>query len=152
MLGFEISDIVIAIVVVCLILWRMSYGANNGLFAEAAGLIAVIASFAAVYYLTLLAGAVLTRNFGGIITKIGYLLVAFVVYRIMTALGEALRKVKEIPILGGMDRLLGGILGAIEAALIIYIVEFVTDFKLLHSAYATCLLVFEYIKKSFINI
>ena len=151
-MNLEISQVVITIVVVCLFLWRISYGTNNGLFAEAAGLIAVIASFAAVYYLTLLAGAVLTRNFGGIITKIGYLLVAFVVYRIMTALGEALRKVKEIPILGGMDRLLGGILGAIEAALIIYIVEFVTDFKLLHPAYATCLLVFEYIKKSFINI
>ena len=150
-MNFEISQVVITIVVVCLFLWRISYGTNNGLFAEAAGLIAVIASFAAVYYLTLIAGAVLTRNLGGVLTKIGYLIVAFVVYRIMTALGEALRKVKEIPILGGMDRLLGGILGAIEAALIIYIVEFVTDFKLLQPAYATCILLFEYIKKSFIN-
>ena len=150
-MDFEISQVVITIVVVCLFLWRISYGTNNGLFAEAAGLIAVIASFAAVYYLTLLAGAVLTKNFGGVITKFGYLVVAFVVYRIMTALGDALRKIKEIPILGGMDRLLGGILGAIEAAIIIYIVEFVTDFKLLQPAYATCLLLFEYIKKSFIN-
>ena len=150
-MNFEISQVVITIVVVCLFLWRISYGTNNGLFAEAAGLIAVIASFAAVYYLTLIAGAVLTRNFGGVITKIGYLIVAFVVYRIMIALGDALRKIKEIPILGGMDRLLGGVLGAIEAALIIYIVEFVTDFKLLQPAYSTCILLFEYIKKSFIN-
>ena len=60
----EVSDIVMTVVVICLILWRVSYGTNNGLFAEAAGLIAVIASFAAVYYLTLIAGAVLNKNFG----------------------------------------------------------------------------------------
>ncbi len=147
----EISQVVITIVVVCLFLWRISYGTNNGLFAEAAGLIAVIASFAAVYYLTMIAGAVLNKNFGGVITKIGYLIVAFVVYRVMTALGNALRQVKEVPILGGLDRLCGGILGAVEAGILIYIVEFVTDFKLLQPAYATCLLAFERIQKVFIN-
>ena len=147
----EISQVVITIVVVCLFLWRISYGTNNGLFAEAAGLIAVIASFAAVYYLTMIAGAVLNKNFGRVITKIGYLIVAFVVYRVMTALGNALRQVKEVPILGGLDRLCGGILGAVEAGILIYIVEFVTDFKLLQPAYATCLLAFEHIQKVFIN-
>ena len=94
-----ITGIVITIVVVCLFLWRISYGTNNGLFAEAAGLIAAIAAFAAVYYLINIAGSVLGRNFGNVIPKIGYLVIAFIIYRITTALGNALRKVKEIPIL-----------------------------------------------------
>ncbi len=150
-MSLDISQIVISVVVICLFLWRISYGMNNGLFAEAAGLIAVIASFAAVYYVMNIAGSVLTSNFGSIIPKIGYLVVAFVIYRLMTALGNALRKVKEIPILGGADRLLGSIMGAIEAALIIYIIEYVTGFKMFELVISAWNQLFEYIKKSFIN-
>ena len=60
----EISQIVITVVVVCLFLWRISYGTNNGLFAEAAGLIAGIASYIAVYYLMSFTGSVLGNKFG----------------------------------------------------------------------------------------
>jgi membrane protein required for colicin V production len=151
-MGIEISQLVITIVVVCLFLWRISYGAGNGLFAEAAGLIAVMASFAAVYYIMNIAGSVLNKNFGEIIPKIGYLLVAFLIYRVMTVLGAELRKVKEIPILGGFDRLLGAILGAIEAAAIIYTIEFVTGFKLFAPALDSFKALWDYIKKTFINI
>ena len=150
-MNLEISQIVILIVVGCLFLWRISYGMNNGLFAEAAGLIAVIASYFAVYYLMSITGSVLGSKFGEVIPKIGYLVVAFVVYSLMTALANALRKVKEIPILGGLDRLLGAVLGGIEAALIIYIVEFVTGFKISESAIAACSQLFSYIQKTFIN-
>ena len=150
-MSLEISQIVFTVVVVCLFLWRISYGTNNGLFAEATGLIAVIASFAAVYYVMTIAGSVLTQNFGSIAPKVGYLVAAFLVYSIMTALGGALRKVKEIPILGGLDRLLGGVLGGIEAAIIIYIVEFITGFDLFGPAIAAWNQLFGYIQKTFIK-
>ena len=150
-MSLDISQIVIGVVVVCLFLWRISYGMNNGLFAEAAGLIAVIASYFAVYYIMSIAGSVIGNKFGEVIPKIGYLIVAFLVYSLMTALGNALRKVKEIPILGGLDRLLGAVLGAIEAAIIIYIIEFVTGFKLFGPAISAWNQLFDYIKKTFIN-
>ena len=146
-MSLEISQIVITVVVVCLFLWRISYGTNNGLFAEAAGLIAVIASYVAVYYLMSITGSVLSNKFGEVIPKIGYLVVAFVVYSLMTALAGALRRVKEIPILGGLDRLLGGI----EAAIIIYIVEFITGFDLFGPAIAAWNQLFGYIQKTFIK-
>ena len=150
-MSLEISQIVITVVVVCLFLWRISYGTNNGLFAEAAGLIAVIASYIAVYYLMSITGSVLSNKFGEVIPKIGYLVAAFLVYSLMTALAGALRKVKEIPILGGLDRLLGAVMGGIEAALIIYIIEFVTGFKILGPAISACSLLFDYIRKNFIK-
>ena len=157
---FEISQVVITIVVTCLIMWRISYGINNGLFAEATGLIAVIAAFASVYYLMLIAGDILNKNFGDflnknfqdIITKIACLFIAFIVYRIMTAIGKALRRIKEIPVLGSVDRLLGAILGAGEAIGIIFIVEFVTGFKFFEPTIATIMQVYEAIRKTFINI
>ena len=126
-MNFDISQVVMTVVVLCLFLWRMSYGANNGLFAEAAGLVAVIASFAAVYYLMNIAGSVLNKNLGTIIPKIGYLVVAFAVYKIMTSIGEAFKKVKNIPIVGKFDRFMGAVIGIFEAACIIYLVEFITD-------------------------
>ena len=141
-----ISGIVITVVVVCLFLWRISYGTNNGLFAEAAGLIAAIAAFAAVYYLINIAGSVLGRNFGNVIPKIGYLVIAFIIYRITTALGNALRKVKEIPILGGADRLMGAVLGGVEAFLIVRIVEFVTGISLFSPVLINWNRLYDYVK------
>ena len=91
-MSIDISQIVITIAVICIILWRISYGANVGLVAEAAGLIAVLATFASVYFIMGITENVLDKSFGGIIPKIGYLIVAFVVYRVMTGIGESLRK------------------------------------------------------------
>ncbi len=146
---FDISQIVITIVVVCLFLWRMSYGTNNGLFAEAAGLIAVLAAFAAVYYIMNIAGSLLTQNFGNVIPKIGYLVVAFVIYKVMSAIGEALKKIRDVPIFGGVDRLLGAIIGFVEAALIIYLIEFVTDIEIVKPVTDLCMQLYEYIQKVF---
>ena len=147
-MSFEISQVVLTIVVGCLFLWRISYGAKNGLFAEAAGLIAAIAAFVAVYYIAYIAGEALEKNFKGVAVKVGYLVIAFAVYRLMNVLGDALRKVKEIPILGGLDGLLGAVIGGIEAYLIVYLVEYVTDFKILSPVYAFIISVVTYIQKS----
>ncbi len=130
-MSFEISHIVIATVVVCLLLWRVSYGTENGLFAEATGLVAVIAAFAAVYYITNIAGGMLTKSFGAVLPKVGYLVVAFTIYRVMNALGRALRGIKEVPVLGAMNRLLGGLMGVAETILIILLVEFVTGIEII---------------------
>jgi membrane protein required for colicin V production len=127
---FDVSQVVITVVVVCLFLWRISYGSSNGLFAEAAGLIAVIAAFAGVYYVMNIVGNVLGSRYGAVLPKIGYLVVASVIYAVMVAMGKALRNVKEIPVLGGLDRLLGAVLGIAEACAIIYVVEFITGLDL----------------------
>ncbi|MEE3494126.1 MAG: CvpA family protein [Butyrivibrio sp.] len=132
-MSLDISQIVITIAVVCIILWRISYGANSGLIAEAAGLIAVLAAFASVYFVMGITENVTQKSFGGIIPKIGYLIVAFCVYRLMTGIGESLRKMKEIPVLGRFDKILGAVLGLFEALAILYLVEYVTDIKLLTS-------------------
>ena len=130
-MSFEISQIVIAIVVVCLFLWRISYGTKNGLFAEATGLIAVIAAFAAVYYIMNISGSVIEQNFGSIAPKIGCLVVAFIIYRVMTALGRALGEIRNVPVLGFADRILGAVMGAAEALIIVLIVQFVTQIKII---------------------
>ena len=125
----DISQIIMTIVVVCLVLWRMSYGYNNGLFAEAAGLIAIIASFLAVYYSINIVENVISVDLGRIIPQIGYLVVAFIVYKIMTSISDALRNIRKVPIVGKVDRILGSILGIAEACLIIALIEYATDIE-----------------------
>ena len=88
---------------------------------------------------------------GEIIPKIGYLIVAFLVYKIMTAIAEGLRKITKIPIIGKIDRFLGALLGIAEAVLIIKLVEYITGIVILDTALSVCRVLFEYIKKSFIN-
>nr|WP_297705452.1 CvpA family protein [uncultured Butyrivibrio sp.] len=151
MISFDISQIVLTIVVVCLILWRMSYGWENGLFAEATGLIAVIASFVAVYYSINIVGSLIEIKIGSALSKIGYLVVAFVVYKIMTAIANAFRKLKNIPIIGSADRFLGGLLGIAEACLIIALIEYVTDIAIVSTVLTTFYELLHYIQKTFIN-
>ncbi len=151
MAGFEISQIIMTVVVVCLILWRMSYGINNGLFAEATGLIAVIASFLAVYYSIKIVDNVIKVNLGNVIPKIGYLFVAFLVYRIMVGISDAFRKIKNIPIIGTVDRFLGATLGIAEAILIIALIEYATEIEIVTPVLTTCYQIVLFIQKSFIN-
>ena len=150
-MNFDIAQVVLTIVVVCLFLWRMSYGANNGLFAEAAGLIAVLAAFVSIYYIIKIGGDVLEYNFGTVIPRVGYLVVAFLIYRLMGAIRDALSKVKDVPVLRGVDRLLGAIFGAVEAFLIIYLVQYVTKIEVLNTFKTVCLSLFDYITKTFIK-
>ncbi len=145
----DISQIVLTIVVVCLFLWRMSYGTNNGLFAEAAGFISVLAAFAAVYYIMKIAGSILAQNYGNVIPKVGYLVIAFVIYSVMNAIGGALKKVRDVPVFGGIDRLLGAFIGFAEAAMIIYLIEYVTDIEIVKPVVSLFEQLIDAIKKSF---
>ena len=144
----DISQIIMTIVVVCLVLWRMSYGYNNGLFAEAAGLIAIIASFLAVYYSINIVENVISVDLGRIIPQIGYLVVAFIVYKIMTSISDALRNIRKVPIVGKVDRILGAILGIAEACLIIALIEYATDIEIVTSVLSACYKVVILIRKS----
>ena len=150
-MNFDISQLVMTIVVVCLILWRMSYGAENGLFAEAAGLIAVLASFVAVHFAMKIVGNVISFDLGSVIPKIGYLVVAFIVYKLMTSIGEAFKKAKNIPVVGGFDRFFGAILGICEAVCIILVVEFITDIEIVKPVLSVGIQLYSGIKKLFIN-
>ncbi len=147
----DITVLVMTTVVVCLILWRISYGMKNGLFAEAAGLIAVMAAFVCVHYFINIVKNVIDINLGSIASKIGYLLVAFLVYRIMTSVAEAFRKIKDIPIVGAADRVLGGVLGAVEAVMIILLIEYITDIDIIKTVLTACYEIVIHIQKSFIN-
>ncbi len=151
MIGLDISQIIMTVVVICLILWRMSYGRENGLFAEAAGLVAVIAAYIGVYYSINLLKTYNKVDLGEIVPKIIYLIIAFAIYMIMTSLAEALRKIKNIPIVGPVDRFLGAILGIAEACLIIALIEYVTDIEIVKPVLTTCYEVAYYIKKIFIK-
>lgn len=151
-MSIEISQIVIPIVVIVLFLWRMSDGARNGLFGEAAGLVAVVAAFVAVYFIANIAGNMLNNNFGTVAVKVGYLIVAVVVYRIMSAVGNALKKIKDIPVLGGLDMLAGAVFGALEAGVIIYIVEFVTGIKFFEPVIALFTRGYNYLYEIFQNL
>jgi membrane protein required for colicin V production len=78
-----------------------------------------------------IAGSVLTQNFGSIAPKVGYLVAAFIIYRIMSAIGKALRGIREVPVLGAADRIMGAVMGAAEAFIIVLIVEYVTDIRII---------------------
>ena len=90
---------------------------------------------------------IITVNLGNVLPKIGYLVVAFAVYKIMTALADALRRIKNIPIIGNVDRFLGAVIGIIEAIMIILLIEYATDIEIKEPVLATFTQLFGWIEK-----
>ncbi len=125
----SIDQLIIFIAVILLLFWRMSYGYNNGLFAEATGLISAFAALAVLYYLIKIAGQILNNHIGGILTRIVYLIAAIFVYKVMSGIGGIFKKIVDIPIIGFVNSILGAILGIVEVYIIVNIIERITDIQ-----------------------
>ncbi|MCR5102475.1 MAG: CvpA family protein [Butyrivibrio sp.] len=122
---------VILIASVIVILWRMTYGFKNGVLEEITGIISVVSALIALYLSVDIFNNIKGHNFEGILSKVINILIAVAVYKIVHLLGTAFRPVKEIPILGSVDRLAGMILGFVEACVIIFILQNITEIEII---------------------
>ena len=73
---------------------------------------------------------------------------AFIVYKVMMSIADAFKKIKNNPIVGAFDRLLGAILGFTEALVIVYLIEYVTNIEIISSVLAALSQLYMLIRKS----
>lgn len=110
----------IAIVIILLIfIWRIAAGFRRGMVQELIALIAVaVAGFCIVLILGAI-GSYMNKEIAKVIEIAAVLFVVCLVYRLVHVLFTSLELISKLPIIKGLDKLLGAGLGFIEAAVIV---------------------------------
>ncbi|WP_222982217.1 CvpA family protein [Flagellimonas meishanensis] len=111
-------DIVIGI----LLVWGLYKGLRNGLFVEIASLIALIAGIYGAIHFSYITGEYLSQHFdwGEQYVKVAAFLITF--FLIVIAVGFAgkfLTKIADFAMLGLLNKIAGGIFGALKVAIIV---------------------------------
>ena len=119
-----------ALIIIALIfIWRMTVGFRKGMVQEIISLIAM-----AVVCVLLIFGAIgsyLNREIGKVVQMVIVLLVVCAVYRLIHVLFTSLELISKLPVIKWLDKLLGIVIGAGEAALIVgFIIYFLKSWGL----------------------
>ena len=110
----------IALVIIVLIfLWRIAAGFRRGMVQELIALIAVVVAGFCIVLILGAIGSYMNKEIAKVIEIVAVLFVVCLVYRLVHILFTSLELISKLPIIKGLDKLLGAGLGFIEAGLIV---------------------------------
>ena len=115
----------IALVIIILIfIWRIAAGFRKGMVHEMVSLIAVIVATFCIVLILGAVGSYMNQEIAKVIQMIVVLFVVCLVYRLVNILFTSLELISKLPVIKGLDKLLGAGLGFIEAGLIVGILVY----------------------------
>ncbi|MDE7404552.1 MAG: CvpA family protein [Lachnospiraceae bacterium] len=112
---YYVSLAVIAIIFI----WRMIAGFRKGMVQEVISLIAMAVAGVCVVLILGAIGSYLDREIGRVIQIVAVLFAVCLVYRLVHTLFTSLELISKLPIIKGLDKLLGIVVGFAEAVLIV---------------------------------
>ncbi len=110
------------IVLGLLIIWGLFKGLKNGLFVEIASIIALIAGLFGAIHFSYIAGDYLSSNMDwneGYINLTAFIITFIVIVLAVHLAGKLLTKVADFAMLGLLNKIAGGIFGALKVAVIL---------------------------------
>ena len=124
-----------ALIIIALIfIWRMTVGFRKGMVQEIISLIAMAVAGVCVLLISGAIGSYLNREIGKVVQMVIVLLVVCAVYRLIHVLFTSLELISKLPVIKWLDKLLGIVIGAGEAALIVgFIIYFLKSWGLSRS-------------------
>lgn len=115
----------ISLVIIALIfIWRIVAGFRKGMVQEIISLVAMAVAGVCIF---LILGAIsnyLNQEIGKMIQVIVILFVVCFVYRLVHTLFVSLELISKLPLIKGVDKLLGAVMGCAEAALIVAVLVY----------------------------
>lgn len=110
----------IALVIIALIfIWRITTGFRKGMVQEIISLIAMAVAGVCIFLIMGAVGNYLNHEIGKMVQVIVALFVVCIVYRLVHVLFTSLELISKLPIIKGLDKLLGALIGCVEAVLIV---------------------------------
>lgn len=106
-------------IIALIFLWRIAAGFKKGMVRE---IVSLIATAAAVFCLLLILGAVgsyMDGQMGQLAQMIAVLAVVCVIYRLISLLFTSFKLVTHLPVINGLDKILGAVVGFGEAAVMV---------------------------------
>lgn len=121
-----------ALIIIALIfIWRMTVGFRKGMVQEIISLVAMVVAGVCVLLIFGAVGSYLNREIGKVVQMIIVLLAVCAVYRLIHVLFTSLELISKLPVIKWLDKLLGILIGAGEAALIVgFVIYFLKSWGL----------------------
>ena len=107
------------IIIVLIFIWRVAIGFRKGMVQEVISLIAMAVAGVCVVLILGAIGSYLNQEIGKVIQMVLVLFAVCLVYRLVHVLFISLELVSKLPIIKGLDKLLGAVVGCAEAVLIV---------------------------------
>ena len=110
----------IALVLIAVIfIWRIAAGFRRGMVQEIISLIAMAVAGVCVVLIIGAVGSYLEKEISKTITMVAVLFIVCAVYRLVHVLFTSLELISRLPLIKGVDKLLGAVTGAAEAGVIV---------------------------------
>lgn len=103
---------------IALVIWRVSVCFKKGFAGEIQNAFSMAAALLSGYFLYGIAQNYLAGRFGRIVGGLLYLSILLMIYKLVNLLLKAVKLFAELPVIRGIDKILGTVLGVVEAVLI----------------------------------
>ena len=110
----------IALVLIAVIfIWRIAAGFRRGMVQEIVSLIAMAVAGVCVVLIVGAVGSYLEKEISKTLVMVAVLFIVCAVYRMVHVLFTSLELISRLPVIKGVDKLLGAVTGAAEAGVIV---------------------------------
>lgn len=109
-----------ALIVIALVfIWRIAAGFKRGMVQELISLIAMAAAGICVFLILGAVGSYLEKEIGQVIQIVVVLFAVCLVYRLVSILFVSLKLISKLPIVKGLDKIMGAAVGFVEAGILV---------------------------------
>lgn len=109
---------IVLAVIGLIFIWRIAAGFRKGMVQELVSLIAMAAAGVCIILIFGAIGSYMDKEMGKLVQMIFVLIAVCLVYRLVNILFTSLELIAGLPVIKGLDKILGAVLGCVEAGII----------------------------------
>ena len=119
--------------IILIFLWRMAAGFRKGMVQEIISLIAMAAAGVCVFLIIGAVGSFMDQEIGSLIQIVAVLIAVCLAYRLVNLLFISLKLISKLPIVKGLDKVLGAVVGFAEAVILVgFLVQIIKNWGIMH--------------------
>ena len=119
--------------IILIFLWRMAAGFRKGMVQEIISLIAMAAAGVCVFLIIGAVGSFMDQEIGSLIQIVAVLIAVCLAYRLVNLLFISLKLISKLPIVKGLDKVLGAVVGFAEAGILDgFLVQIIKNWGIMH--------------------
>ncbi|MDE6977687.1 MAG: CvpA family protein [Lachnospiraceae bacterium] len=119
--------------IILIFLWRMAAGFRKGMVQEIISLIAMAAAGVCVFLIIGAVGSFMDQEIGSLIQIVAVLIAVCLAYRLVNLLFISLKLISKLPIVKGLDKVLGAVVGFAEAGILVgFLVQIIKNWGIMH--------------------
>lgn len=119
--------------IIIIFIWRIAAGFKKGMVREIISLIAMAAAGVCVFLIIGAVGSYLDQEIGRLIQIMAVLIAVCLAYRLVNLLFVSLKLISKLPVVKGLDKMLGAVVGFVEAGILVGLfVQIIKNWGIMH--------------------